>query len=126
MKRPVFYFSLVLLIGIFMGVGLAASYPYFQSFESRRATILNDMEQLIEEQVKEGNYRCCIEPACTMCFMGSWIWDDGICRCDDMIASGQDDKVCPQCKKGLEEGRCKSSDEDFCEVKAAKENKEDI
>jgi len=74
------------------------------------------MEELIDQQVKKGNYRCCIEPACTMCLMGDWLWDDGICRCDDVIVKGENDKVCPQCKKGLEEGKCKYSEEDYCEI----------
>jgi hypothetical protein len=64
------------------------------------------MYDLIDLQAREGNYRCCIDPPCTMCFMGDWIWDDGTCRCDDMIAQGEDDKVCPQCKGGSEEGTC--------------------
>lgn len=72
------------------------------------------MNKVIDQQVKEGNYGCCIEPACTMCFMGEWLWDDGICRCDGMIVKEELDKVCPQCKKGLGEGLCKSTNEKPC------------
>ena len=112
-KRFVFLF---LFIGFFIGISVVSVYPNLQSFEKKRSNIINDMEMLIEQQTKEGNYRCCIEPACTMCFMGDWLWDDGICRCDDMIANGEDDKVCPQCKKGLEEGSCKSTDKKPCDL----------
>lgn len=111
MKRIVFFILFGIMTGSFLGIVSAFVYPEFQSFENRRAGVLGDMQDLINEQVEEGNYRCCIEPACTMCFMGGWIWDDGICRCDDMIAAGEDDKVCPQCKKGLKEGICKSAGE---------------
>ena len=55
-----------------------------------------------------GKYKCCIKPLCTMCYLGEWAWEDGTCDCDGMIAKGDLDKVCPQCKKGIEEGRCKS------------------
>ena len=112
-KKFIFLF---LFVGISIGIVFANLYPNFQSFEKKRSNIINDMEMLIEQQTKEGNYRCCIEPACTMCFMGNWLWDDGICRCDDMIANGEDDKVCPQCKKGLEEGFCKYSEKEKCET----------
>ncbi len=112
-KKFIFLF---LFVGISIGIVFANLYPNFQSFEKKRSNIINDMEMLIEQQTKEGNYRCCIEPACTMCFMGDWLWDDGICRCDDMIANGEDDKVCPQCKKGLEEGFCKYSEKEKCET----------
>lgn len=81
------------------------------SFEEKREKVISELSLAIEEAEKEGKYKCCIEPACTMCYLGDWIWDDGSCYCDDMIAQGENDKVCPQCKKGLEEGLCKSVDE---------------
>ncbi len=79
------------------------------SFEERRANILNELSEAINDAKLEGKYGCCIEPPCTMCYLGEWIWDDGYCRCDEMIKKGEFDKVCPQCKKGLEEGKCISS-----------------
>lgn len=109
---------LFLFFGVIIGAVFTSVYPSVQSFDKRRENIIQEMEGLIDQQVKEGNYRCCIEPACTMCFMGDWLWDDGICRCDDMIAQGKDDKVCPQCKRGLEEGLCKYSQKDKCEIQS--------
>lgn len=35
---------------------------------------------------------------------------------DDMIKNKEFDKVCPQCKKGIEEGRCTSTDGGVCEI----------
>ena len=70
----------------------------------------------IQAKVDAGEYRCCIDPPCDMCFLGHWLWDDGACYCDDMIAKGEFDKVCPQCKNGIELGLCKSTQEDFCDI----------
>lgn len=104
-------FKLIFLFFVFVVllVGIINFYPKAQSFETRRANIIADINHAIIQQEEEGNYNCCIEPACTMCFMGDWIWNDGICRCDDMIARGEEEKVCPQCKKGLKNGECKDS-----------------
>lgn len=112
MKR---YFVLV-FIGLVAGLIIGQIYPKYQSFEERRENTIQDMESVIQEKVDEGEYRCCIEPGCDMCFLGHWLWDDGICRCDDMIAAGEDDKVCPQCKKAIEQGFCKRSSENACAV----------
>ena len=79
-----------------------------ETFEDRRERIMGELSLAIDDVAEEGKYKCCIDPPCTMCYLGNWIWKDGICRCDEMIATGQDDKVCPQCVKGIEEGRCKS------------------
>jgi len=43
-----------------------------------------------------------------MCYLGDWIWKDGTCDCDEMIKRGEWDKVCPQCQKGIKEGKCQS------------------
>jgi len=86
------------------------------SLEERREKVISDLNLAIKEAEEEGRYKCCIEPACTMCYLGGWIWDDGSCYCDDMIAEGKYDKVCPQCKKGLEDGLCKSSEEEKCDI----------
>jgi hypothetical protein len=104
MKRIILLMILlVIVVAIFVGAQTS-------TFEKKRRRILDGMTELIDEQVEDGNYRCCIEPACTMCFMGNWMWDDGICRCDDMILEGDFDKVCPQCQKGIDEGQCESSE----------------
>lgn len=89
-----------------------------QSFEQRRTNLLNELSESINSAMLEGKYKCCIEPACTMCYLGNWIWQDGTCDCDGMIAKGEFDKVCPQCKRGIEEGRCISSLKESCEAGA--------
>ncbi len=87
-----------------------------EGFVEGRTKILNELSDAIGVAVKEGKYHCCIDPPCTMCFLGDWLWDDGTCDCDGMIAKGEFDKVCPQCKRGIEEGRCISSAQESCEV----------
>ncbi|MBL7170006.1 MAG: hypothetical protein ISS48_03230 [Candidatus Aenigmarchaeota archaeon] len=87
-----------------------------KSFEEKRKEVLSEIDLSIEQAKKEGKYKCCIEPACKMCFLGNWIWDDGTCDCDGMILNGEMDKVCPECVKGIKEGRCISATEEICEV----------
>jgi hypothetical protein len=108
--------ALPLLAGLLIGYVLVGAFPEFQSFQQKRESVMAEMMSTIYGEVAEGNYRCCIEPPCTMCFLGEWKWDDGICRCDDLIAEGDFDNVCPQCKSLIKEGRCKSSLKDACEL----------
>jgi len=111
-NKFLFIFSFIILTLIILN-----GFQKELSFKDRRELILEDITLAIEGAEKEGRYKCCIEPACTMCYLGDWIWGDGSCYCDDMIKQGEDDKVCPQCKKGLEEGLCKSVEEEECEIK---------
>ena len=68
-----------------------------EGYQAKRARITAEMKAAIQEKADAGEYRCCISPPCDMCYLGHWIWEDGVCRCDDMIAKGEYDKVCPQC-----------------------------
>jgi hypothetical protein len=64
--------------------------------------IVEERDYAISQAVMEGNYRCCINPPCTMCFMEANEWNNhtpGTCACDDLIAEGKE--PCPQCKRGL-------------------------
>jgi len=115
MKRKIL-FLLFLFFGVVVGVVLTTGYPYLQTYQQKRTNVIRTMEQVIEQQVEKGNYRCCIDPACNMCFLGEWEWDDGICRCDDMIVDEEFDKVCPECKNQIKEGKCKYSEKSKCEI----------
>jgi len=105
-------FLIVFILIIFVAVGAATVFYIAKnredSFEESREKNLSQLYFNIEKAEREGKYHCCIKPACTMCYLGNWLWDDGICRCDEMIAKGEWDKVCPQCIKGIKEGKCKS------------------
>ncbi|MBN2331205.1 MAG: hypothetical protein JXC85_05320, partial [Candidatus Aenigmarchaeota archaeon] len=74
--------------------------PNTESFPGRRNRVIGELSLAIEDAVVSGNYKCCIDPPCDMCYLGHWIWDDGSCHCDEMMERGEFDKVCPQCVKG--------------------------
>ena len=77
-----------------------------ENFEQKRTRVLDELSLAIEDAESQGKYKCCIEPPCTMCYLGDWIWNDGTCDCDGLIKKGDWDNVCPQCIKGIEEGNC--------------------
>jgi hypothetical protein len=110
MKKTIFFLIFILIIMIII-TGCSSN----QTFEQKREIVLEELSLAIEDAKEQGKYHCCIEPACTMCYLGNWIWDDGTCDCDGMIAKGEMDKVCPQCVNGIEEGQCKSASFD-CEL----------
>lgn len=103
----------IILLILIMGIVAAAALFSIKArknennFETRREKVLSQLYLAIEQAEIEGKYKCCIEPLCTMCYFGDWIWKDGTCDCDGMIAKGELDKVCPQCLRGIKEGRCK-------------------
>lgn len=49
-------------------------------------------------------YECCIDPPCSLCVEG-WLWGPGVCQCRIHLEKGHLDKVCPECRAGLAEGR---------------------
>jgi len=74
--------------------------------------IIQERDFAINQAVDRGDFRCCIDPPCTMCYMEANEWNNqaaGTCACDDLIAQGKE--PCPQCKRGLCEtdtaGACK-------------------
>lgn len=107
-KRLVF----VLLIVTF-GLGFHLNSLFFgrQSFEKlspqeKHEKLMEQRDAAIREAKLRGDYRCCIEPPCTMCYMEANKWNNftaGTCACDDLIALGEE--ACPQCKDGF----CSSS-----------------
>jgi len=76
--------------------------------ELQKEKILSQIYSAIEKAKAEGKYKCCIEPSCTMCYFGNWIFEEGTCKCGEMIEKGEFDKVCPECKKGIQERKCRS------------------
>jgi hypothetical protein len=94
-----------MVIGIFS----VNAYPKFQSYRQKRSDVISFMEETIKQEAEVGNYRCCIDPPCKMCFLGNWIWEDGKCDCDTMIIQDKMDKVCPECLRGIKEGKCTST-----------------
>ncbi len=79
-----------------------------ESLEQTRTKILNELQLAIEDAVFQEKYKCCINPPCTMCYLGNWIWKNGSCYCENMIKENKLNFVCPECLRGIKEGRCKS------------------
>jgi len=107
---------LLLLLLVVGGVFFLLSDKNDSSFEglsneeiSQR--IIKERDLAIEKAVEAGDYRCCINPPCTMCYLEANEWNNfktGTCACDDLIAQGEE--PCPQCKKGL----CQTDIEGTC------------
>ncbi len=102
---------LLFLVGISLGSSILPQDSRFEAknFEGKRNEILSEMDLTLKEATESGKYKCCIDPPCKMCFLGNWIWDDGTCDCDTLIIEGDFDRVCPECKSGIKEGRCLST-----------------
>jgi hypothetical protein len=91
----------VLLMTVIFG---AARYETYRNPEK----VIDELYKGIEVAQEAGEYNCCIEPACTMCYLGHWKFEEGTCYCDNAILQGDMDSVCPECKKGKETGLCVS------------------
>jgi hypothetical protein len=74
--------------------------------------VIGNLYSAIESAEKKGDYNCCIEPACTMCYLGHWKFEEGTCHCDEAIFEDRFNDVCPECVSGIEKGFCKSTIED--------------
>lgn len=117
--------NIITILAIF----LISAIVYVNWEYSRKNTDLNFEQKVTHEQVidtiyagikvakKNGDYRCCIEPDCTMCYISGNKWNynqPGTCACDDFIAKGE--KPCPQCERGL--GDIHDEENIFCDINA--------
>jgi len=107
-NKKILIFALTTLIAIGVGTFFVLAKDKRDDFKTEREKVLSQLYLAIERAKAEGKYKCCIEPPCTMCYLGDWVWKDGTCDCDEMIKRGEWDKVCPQCQKGIKEGKCQS------------------
>ena len=100
----------IIIILIFLLGGLVSYFVFnTQKFDfeksnpkERHAKVIEIIYTGIKKAQADGDYRCCIEPACTMCYISGNKWNygqAGICACDDFIARGEE--PCPQCERGL-------------------------
>lgn len=105
---------LMLLIGGFVGyLAFSIQNPDFKKLnpEKMYQRIIQERDFAISQAMARGDYRCCINPPCTMCYMEANQWNNntpGTCACDDLIALGKE--ACPQCKRGLCEGKDSTCD----------------
>ena len=108
--------AIVFTVGVFVGFFIfnqkTSSFENLSS-EEMREEIISERDLAIQKSVEQGNYRCCITPPCTMCYMEANQWNNfqaGTCACDDLIALGKE--ACHQCNKGL----CESNNTVACKV----------
>lgn len=94
--NKIFSVSLFVFLGVILSLGVLYMF-------GPNPNLLGSLQRLgINRAKAEGDYRCCIEPDCTMCYMEGNKWNNGeagTCACDDLIAKGE--KPCPQCEKAL-------------------------
>lgn len=97
----------ILIISILVAGGLLFAYSQYKSFKNldpqeMYKRIIQERDYAIAQAVARGEYRCCINPPCTMCYMEANEWNNhrpGTCACDDFIEQGKE--PCPQCQRGL-------------------------
>jgi len=110
---------LLIIGGLGFWFGGGSKYLSFEGLSSQQMyeKITKERDVAIQKAVEAGDYRCCIHPPCTMCYMEANQWNNykaGTCACDDLIAQGKE--PCPQCKKGL----CEEDDNGTCKVNPKK------
>ncbi|NQU77968.1 hypothetical protein HQ544_04710 [Candidatus Falkowbacteria bacterium] len=104
--------------GYFISDSLQVNFEDLSAVE-KYERIIQERDIAISEAKTAGDFRCCINPPCTMCFMEANEWNNftpGTCACDDLIAQGKE--PCPQCKRGLADGTCSSvvNPDEECDV----------
>jgi hypothetical protein len=117
--------NIIIIIFILLIGGLAGylvfswQNPKFEklSAEEMHERIIKERDYAISKAVIVGDFRCCINPPCTMCYMEANQWNNqtaGTCACDDLIAQGKE--PCPQCQGGLE--KIHSEENTYCDINA--------
>jgi hypothetical protein len=122
------FFKIVFIIIIFMLISSGSAYAVFElvhqdfedmSPEEMHQVLKENRELAIEKAEDAGDYKCCIHPACTMCYDSANKWNygqAGKCFCDEFIANGEE--PCPQCENALncESGEHPGDGTTFCEI----------
>ncbi len=123
MIKKIILICLIFIIGGISGYFIfLALNPDFKSLTSQEMyqQIISQRKFAIAKAQKIGDYNCCINPPCTMCYDDANQWNynqAGKCFCDELIAKGEE--PCPQCKKGLDcsAGSIHSTDSSYCDIK---------
>ena len=120
MNKKIGKYSVFIAIGVLVGIGAgvvmtlltspgnAMDYHSMEPGELH-SFVVEARDHGIHEAHERGDFRCCIDPPCTMCYMEANPWnyfEAGTCACDDLIAKGEE--PCPQCADAL---KCDSKNE---------------
>ncbi|MFH1598517.1 MAG: hypothetical protein ABIB97_05665 [Patescibacteria group bacterium] len=103
-KKILTWLTMFLIGGVIGFLILTIMNPAFENLGPGEmlSRIIEERDLAISKAVAAGDYGCCINPPCTMCFMEANQWNNhqaGTCACDQFIARGE--KPCPQCQSGL-------------------------
>lgn len=115
-KQDLLLIIFSILIGLGLGLFITSKQPpVFENLSVKEMyeEIIAKRDIAIQKAVEEGDFKCCINPPCTMCFMEANQWNNfqpATCACDDLIAQGKE--PCPQCVRGL----CDKTEEGTCQV----------
>ena len=98
--KKILFVILLLIIAFGLGLGTNSFLSSFErlSLEEMQQRVVKEQDLGIKKAIAAGVYRCCVDPACTMCYIDDNIWNNqtaGTCACDDLIAQGKE--PCPQC-----------------------------
>lgn len=107
MKKFLFFIFILLFLFLIVFINLNQGKKEIENPDK----VIQNLYKAIDYSKAEGKYNCCIEPDCTMCYLGHWKFEKGTCYCDDAIRQGRNEDVCPECRVGLEEGICDSINE---------------
>jgi len=106
MKRIIITSSVALFLIMSVGLGYLILFRIddFKNLSPQEMyqRIISERDYAIAQAIERGDYRCCINPSCTMCYLEANEWNNfipGTCACDDLIAQGKE--PCPQCQKGF-------------------------
>jgi hypothetical protein len=117
MKKIIYITALLLFGGFFGYLIFSMQNPAISDLTTKEVytRVIAERDFAIGQAVQAGDYRCCIDPPCTMCYMEANQWNDytaGTCACDDLIARGEE--ACPQCQRDLDD--IHSGDNTFCSI----------
>ena len=98
------YIILFIVTGMLFGYLAFGSSNNFNALspQEKHARIIEERNLAIAEAQTNGDYHCCIDPVCTMCYMEANEWNDytpGVCHCDEKLAARE--SACPQCERAL-------------------------
>ncbi len=104
MRKIIFIIPIFLFGGFVSYLLFNIQNPVFEKLspDEMYKRIIKERDYAINQAMARGDYKCCISPPCTMCYMEANQWNNftaGTCACDDLITQGK--KPCPQCERGL-------------------------
>ena len=114
-KKTLFLFLLLIIIGTTGFLIARERNSALETLNSQEMNqrIIKERDFAIQKAVEAGDYRCCIEPPCAMCYTKANQWNNftaTTCACDDLIVQGKE--ACPQCKRDI----CNGEKEGTCEI----------